>query len=39
MCSTYTQVYLRATAELLEMANQRFHNNFRHNVLKKGKVT
>lgn len=36
---TYTQVYLRATAELLEMANQRFHNNFRQNVLKKGEVT
>lgn len=36
---TYTQVYLRATAELLEMANQRFHNNFRQNVLQKGERT
>ncbi len=36
VCITYTQVYLRATAELLEMANQRFHNNFLQNVLKKG---
>lgn len=34
---TSTQVYLRATAELLEEANQRFLNNFRENVLKKGK--
>ena len=32
----YTQVYLRATAELLEMANKRFHNHFRQNVLKEG---
>jgi len=32
-------VYLRATAELLEMANQRFHNNFLQNVLKKGERT
>ncbi len=39
VCITYTQVYLRATAELLEMANQRFHNNFLQNVLKKGEVT
>ena len=39
VCITYTQVYLRATAELLEMANQRFHHNFRQNVLKKGEVT
>jgi site-specific recombinase XerD len=36
VCITYTQVYLRATAELLEMANERFHNNFLQNVLKKG---
>lgn len=36
VCITYTQVYLRATAELLEMANQRFHNNLLQNVLKKG---
>lgn len=36
---TYTQVYLRATAELLEMAHQRFHNNFLQNVLKKGELT
>ncbi len=39
VCITYTQVYLRATAELLEMVNQRFHHNFRQNVLKKGEVT
>ncbi len=39
VCITYTQVYLRATAELLEMAHQRFHHNFRQNVLKKGEVT
>ena len=31
-----TQVYLRATAELLEKANERFLKNFRQNVLKKG---
>ncbi len=36
VCITYTQVYLRATAELLDMAHQRFHHNFRHNVLKQG---
>ena len=28
-----TQVYLQATAELLEEANKRFHENFRQNVL------
>jgi len=39
VCITSTQIYLRATAELLEMASQRFHNNFLENVLKKGKVT
>jgi site-specific recombinase XerD len=33
---TSTQVYLRATAELLEQANKRFHHNFRHNILQKG---
>ena len=33
---TSTQVYLRATAELLEEANERFLKNFRQNVLKKG---
>lgn len=38
-CITYTQIYLRATAELLELANQRFHNNFRQNVLKQGEGT
>ena len=31
-----TQVYLRATTELLEEANQRFLDNFRQNILKKG---
>jgi integrase len=31
-----TQVYLQATAELLEQANERFHKNFRLNVLGKG---
>ena len=35
-CISHTQLYLRATADLLEMANQRFHKNFLHNVLKKG---
>jgi len=34
--ATSTQVYLRATAELLEQANQRFHHNFRRNILPKG---
>ncbi|MFQ5917432.1 MAG: tyrosine-type recombinase/integrase [Candidatus Binatia bacterium] len=33
---TSTQVYLRATAELLEQANKRFHHNFLHNILQKG---
>jgi site-specific recombinase XerD len=33
---TSTQVYLRATAELLEQASKRFHDNFRQNILKKG---
>jgi len=33
---SFTQVYLRATAELLEQANQRFLANFRQNVLPKG---
>jgi integrase len=31
-----TQAYLRATAELLEEAKERFLKNFRQNVLKKG---
>lgn len=31
-----TQVYLRATAELREEASQRFLDNFRQNILKKG---
>ena len=31
-----TQVYLRATAELLQEANQRFLDNFRQNISKKG---
>jgi site-specific recombinase XerD len=31
-----TQVYLRATAELLEEANHRFLDNFRQNILAKG---
>lgn len=31
-----TQVYLRATTELLEKANERFLKNFRQNVLKQG---
>jgi site-specific recombinase XerD len=31
-----TQVYLRATAELLEEANQRFLKNFRQNISAKG---
>lgn len=34
--ATSTQVYLRATAELLEQANKRFHHNFRRNILLKG---
>ena len=33
---TSTQVYLHATAELLEEANQRFLDNFRQNILTKG---
>ena len=33
---TSTQVYLQATADLLEQANQRFLANFRQNVLAKG---
>lgn len=33
---TSTQVYLQATAELLEEANQRFLDNFRQNILIKG---
>ncbi|MFQ5927440.1 MAG: tyrosine-type recombinase/integrase [Terriglobia bacterium] len=36
---TSTQVYLQATAELLEEANQRFLNNFRQHVSPKGKLT
>lgn len=36
---TSTQVYLQATAELLEEANQRFLNNFRQNVSPKGKTS
>lgn len=36
VCIAYTQVYLRATAELLDMANQRFRKNFLQNVLNKG---
>ena len=31
-----TQVYLRATTELLEQANQRFAAHFRHNILTHG---
>ena len=31
-----TQVYLRATAELLEQAQERFRANFRQNILPKG---
>ena len=31
-----TQVYLRASAELLQEANQRFLKNFRQNILEKG---
>jgi integrase len=31
-----TQVYLQATAELLDEANQRFLKNFRENILQKG---
>ena len=33
---TSTQVYLQATAELLEEANQRFLDNFRQNITPKG---
>ncbi len=33
---TSTQVYLRATAELLQEANQRFLNNFRQRISAKG---
>lgn len=33
---TSTQVYLRATVELLEHANERFLQNFRLNVLQRG---
>jgi hypothetical protein len=33
---TSTQVYLHATAELLAEANQRFLENFRHNISPKG---
>lgn len=33
---TSTQVYLHATAELLAQANQRFLENFRHNISPKG---
>ena len=35
---TSTQVYLQATAELREEANQRFLRNFRQNVSPKGEV-
>ena len=35
---TSTQVYLQATAELLEEANQRFLRNFRQNISPKGEV-
>ena len=31
-----TQVYLQATTELLEQANERFHKNFIENILQKG---
>jgi integrase len=31
-----TQVYLRATVELLEEAKERFHDNLRRNILEKG---
>ena len=31
-----TQVYLHATAELFEQAEERFHRNFRDHVLEKG---
>jgi integrase/recombinase XerD len=33
---TSTQVYLRATAQLLEQANERFLRNFRQNISPKG---
>lgn len=33
---TSTQIYLRATAELLEEAHRRFLKNFRQNILAKG---
>ena len=32
---TSTQVYLQATAELLEEAGERFLSNFRKNILQK----
>ena len=35
---TSTQVYLRATAELLEQAQERFRANFRQNILPKGEA-
>jgi integrase/recombinase XerD len=31
-----TQVYIRATTELLEQANQRFAAHFRHNICPNG---
>ncbi len=34
-----TQVYLQATAELLDEANKRFLRNFRQNILPKGQST
>jgi integrase len=35
-CISYTQTYLHATPELMQVANERFHHNFRINVLTQG---
>jgi len=35
-CISYTQTYLHATPELMQAANERFHHNFRNNVLRQG---
>ena len=35
-CISYTQTYLHATPELMQVATERFHHNFRNNVLREG---
>lgn len=35
-CISYTQTYLHATPELMQAANERFHQNFRNNILPQG---